>query len=1228
MAREARVTNVGAIFQHCAKWVVGTPPRGGNGDRLSAVGWRVVLIVYFLLYGALLIATRGLPYAIDNNESFSSLWHARHLYDVSLSETKGLADEVFAWHTAASPYVHSHQGNFPRLFAFLIYLLGARSIESQIVVTTFTVGLAAIWLAYRFLCTLGPPLFAAMGCLIMMSDYGLFGQWQVDTYRVWYGFFFFSSLVWISSLGINRRWPMVWVGILNFAAMFYGEYVFAAFVGLTAAGYALIRYFRAPGTLLRAWLAVFLGGAAAASLLLFQLTAYMGWRNVKLDLGYTLAARNMASDTAFSDMVDKFYRENRVIFWHNYFDISKVRTFGSFWGSLFRKHLQFDSPWIVLSAIVILCGGAAAGFRRKSANEKAHPNGINHEAMPRRFSWTWLLPAIAPAVVAYVAFRYLRPLFDDSSSRLWNAALGLSGPAWLGPLVFSISAMFALGLAASGRGRAHSLGNRMGGLMGLSLCVFAAYAIVYRVFTGYIYSGYLDRQAPFLVFWTDTLLAGAVCLTLEAAHRGYSRSAGIRLPAVPLLVGSALLACFGMAWVTLQLSYLMVAPPTGEPFLKLLSKPPFHYGNFVLNDYPAPAAEKAHGWAYADTSIFSGRVKLGPNGFEVARDAQYLWFADAPTNAAYLKPDFGILVKQPANIPEALAAFVERQARPASPVAFASNGLVRRARDTFQPFLKYRLVATDGDAYSIVKFDWDYPPFLKPVDAAMRLAARSMTLDQKIANSEAGQEQLRHWHVVIEAAAADASAASGGGTVALTEASIDGRPIFSDREFSSAGWTKQTTPIFRGNGAWIGSPGVSAKLERFVVGGQLSIHLLEGPDRGTATVGINDMRQAVELSSASVGDREISFNTAQTHGKYSSIPNASPGMYVNTWLHNAGARPEAVVEYAYSHQENSPEEGTTFRIYHEDSPGGWDLADEITYLGARGLPVRLAEFRRRNPDTLREYARINGLGDARSYEQWLADHLAAFPNEGTRDGVVSDASPETGFNLRPGKNAGSEFRAIPLPTGLRGRLQISVTPGTRTKTGPEYFGLPFDAQSAAANWHGFDAVAFAVPAASQKADFPYGYLRLRLRFPADKMPQAEPIVSAGVEEAADFVYVIYTDSRHLRIGFDHWFSGGPITAPIAIDYAKVHDLVISMGSLFPPQEDLVFEGVDPALVASLKGEIRVTLDGKTVIKAASEFWDCPPGQVAIGRNDVKGTSENTVFNGEILSCKRVWPDLH
>jgi len=215
-----------------------------------------------------------------------------------------------------------------------------------------------------------------------------------------------------------------------------------------------------------------------------------------------------------------------------------------------------------------------------------------------------------------------------------------------------------------------------------------------------------------------------------------------------------------------------------------------------------------------------------------------------------------------------------------------------------------------------------------------------------------------------------------------------------------------------------------------------------------------------------------------------------------------------------------------------------------------------------------------------------------------------------------------------LSSSLKGRIQLSVTPSTRTKTGPEFFGITFSASRLADAQPDrmFPVPPETTPSQVQR-DLPYGYIKLRLRFPVTMVGQGEPIVSAGVEEAADFIYVRYVDPTHIRIGFDHWFSGGPLSPPIPIDYSKVHELEISMGSLFPPEEDVVFVGMSAKAVSRLKGNVWVKLDGETIIESPSAFWDSPPTQVAIGKNDVKGTTSSTRFTGDILECKRIWPDL-
>ena len=75
------------------------------------------------------------------------------------------------------------------------------------------------------------------------------------------------------------------------------------------------------------------------------------------------------------------------------------------------------------------------------------------------------------------------------------------------------------------------------------------------------------------------------------------------------------------------------------------------------------------------------------------------------------------------SIEQALKAFTSRSPWDKHPIAFESTGIVQRTQEPLQPFLRHKLVRTDGVSYSIVKFDWDFPPFLRPVNAAMRAAA-------------------------------------------------------------------------------------------------------------------------------------------------------------------------------------------------------------------------------------------------------------------------------------------------------------------------------------------------------------------------------------------------------------------------------------------------------------------------------------------------------------------------
>jgi hypothetical protein len=1278
-----------------------------KGSRLTLPGksactlWLVVLASYGLIYGALLLSTHGYPYVSDNNESFSNLVHAHNLAHFGLKKSFGLTDESYAVTAAGHPYIHSHQGNFPRLFNFVLYLLGLRSVQSQIWVTTFTVGLAAIYLAFSYFKRVGNELFATIACLTMLSDYLLFAQWQVNTYRVWHGFFFFSSLLCIHGIG-GRRPELAWVlGVLNFAALFYWEYVYASFIGIYCGIYGLILFRRQWRRLLWAWGSELVGAGFAAGTLIAQLTAYMGWKNVLLDIHYTLHARNSAADQVLTGEVNAFYAKHNILFWHNYLDAKPLRSLPAMFGSLFDQHLKYYTPELLLVILVLVVAWLAGPLewlgRVRSANV-LKSNGRNpadniqaggkimvlafglwlvigsalvlsdlppksmaallRDPIPSAFiaiGLAWLLVTIwtgtwrgairlpwrrlGAGLVFFVIVQSLIGIYPDfCAGELHQDVARVVGFSLHG-LLIAITLLLAASLGASMivLGREHVLGRTRARTLARLPSFFAsgllAYIAVYPVFTGYVYSGYFYRQAPFLVFLTDSLVAVAWYLVAGAIVRCARRLRSplnkarsvmsiLRSPTrVTSLAGlGTLAAVFVACWGCLQAVYVKAAPPGQFAFLGLLEEPPLRGGSFVVNTYAAPVAATSGSWSYIESSLFSGTLKLTTQGWQVQRDHQYLWLADGETNPAYLKPDYALTIASIPSVTDALSRRINGpDDAPDTPGPADANGLAQRALHPPQAFLHDSVVASDHANFSVVKFDWDYPPYLRPVDNDLISSIAKLSLDQRLAISANAQEMWRRWRVELEPLAEAAD--QGRAEVDLLDATVDDNPVFAPEDLTASGWTDAKDPNSGFRAISGNHPGTMIAV---VTGNVLRLDLLKSPQGGKVRVTINDASEVIDLHANEAGKYAIVFTSGRPYGRWTTMPCFLPGLYVETTVNHRPIGDTADVAYSFAQQDGILENATTLRIYQETKPDHWSLLDAVTYLGSKGIPVRLAEFRRSNPDTVAEYQRVAAHGDRRSYEQWLADFLSESPGETNRPGIVQQALKAQKPGTEP---AGSiEHRVIPLPSVSSGRLQISVAPGTSSKAGPEYFGLPFAASlPSSLPLNTSQMVAIDAAGLQEAHHLPYGDLQLHLRFPPNRQGQPEPLVSTGLEGAGDFLYVIYEDSTHVRFGFDHWFNGGPITPPIPIDYGAVHDLKISLGSLFPPEDDVAFLGVPKATVTGLKHTLAVQLDGKTVLKAAAEFYESQPFEVTVGLNTINGSTSDPAFTGKILSVERVWP---
>ena len=130
----------------------------------------------------------------------------------------------------------------------------------------------------------------------------------------------------------------------------------------------------------------------------------------------------------------------------------------------------------------------------------------------------------------------------------------------------------------------------------------------------------------------------------------------------------------------------------------------------------------------------------------------------------------------------------------------------------------------------------------------------------------------------------------------------------------------------------------------------------------------------------------------------------------------------------------------------------------------------------------------------------------------------------------------------------------------------------------------------------------YGSIRLRLRFPPDPVPRADPLVSTGTGWLADMVCVWYPSKNTVQFGYFHDLGETHGIKGHAMPFApdREHIVEISMGSLYPrPLPFLLALGYDP----NRESTLQIKLDGKTALEGKYVFYDSLPSEVSIGRNE-------------------------
>ncbi|HEY1980248.1 MAG TPA: hypothetical protein VGH13_09165 [Xanthobacteraceae bacterium] len=657
----------------------------------------VILSVYVGYYAYIIIRGHGVPYVMDNNETFSALLHARNLWSFDFFRSFGLADDATSPFAAAHPIVHTHQGDFPRLFAFVLYVFGARSAAAQIWITTFTIGIASVLLAQNFLRRIADDLFATIAVLLLITDYLLVAQWQVDIYRVWHSFFLFGSLVCAHGLKDWKRSYWLAATILLYAGLLYWELIFAAFVAVSSGAYTIWLYRRSPRLFLYAGCIESVGAILGLGLVLIQASLYLGWAGFLTDLQLTYGARNFTTDVANSLLsLKKFYDIHNVTFWFNVQETAKF-SIVAFLRSISLFFLQVQTPIfsfmslslaaaaifadsrlprpgdtkialrsISMAATLVMVPGLISFLINLTFEDVATSRslfGIDFYALAfYTIAFVGILMAVALRHVStlismnrtppglyrcsvagayflllgiFIAFSGL--LYDRASENLWLSLLPL--PLWMTKLLMCGAALAGGLLVLCGRRSLLGFWHRVPtAALPFFVSGLIGYLFVYVTSPGYVYSGYLDRLCPLLVFHLDTMLALGLFVPVAAALGSWGRNRkyleGFSMAAVPGIFGllAVTLVC---CWIRIQDRYFDLIPPDLFGFTKQLSAIAVPTTGIVSNTYAAPFGYIANTWAYqSDVPPGGDLASLGTG----QTNNEYLWFADRNTNLSYRRP--------------------------------------------------------------------------------------------------------------------------------------------------------------------------------------------------------------------------------------------------------------------------------------------------------------------------------------------------------------------------------------------------------------------------------------------------------------------------------------------------------------------------------------------------------------------------------------------------------------
>ena len=152
-----------------------------------------------------------------------------------------------------------------------------------------------------------------------------------------------------------------------------------------------------------------------------------------------------------------------------------------------------------------------------------------------------------------------------------------------------------------------------------------------------------------------------------------------------------------------------------------------------------------------------------------------------------------------------------------------------------------------------------------------------------------------------------------------------------------------------------------------------------------------------------------------------------------------------------------------------------------------------------------------------------------------------------------------------------------------------------------------------------------GPIRMKVVLPRGQKGRSHPLITAGRPGAGTFVYVVYQDETHIRIGFDAWAKNAGQTEPIEIDYFVDHEFTISMPAFYPEGHWKTKSDKKDEL-EWLRQNVVVAVDGRVVLNQNAYPFPSTSAETTVGENRIGGSTTEPKFSGTILETNRVNPE--